>query len=87
MVGYACFGASEKTSRRKGFEFLMTYEAELQWYRDYIERESNSPYRRVREYVGYLRRWFSEENCDGAPFSLKYKWKQLPMSYNVYMMG
>lgn len=65
----------------------MSYEAELQWYRDYLERESNSPYRRVREYVNYLRRWFSEENCDGAPFSLKYRLKRLPMSYNVYMMG
>ena len=29
----------------------MDYEAKLQWYRDYIARESNSPYRRVREYV------------------------------------
>ena len=65
----------------------MIYEAELQWYRDYIKRESNSPYRRVREYVSYLHRWFSEENCDGAPFSLKYERRQLPMSYNVYMMG
>ena len=64
----------------------MNYESELQWYRDYIEREKNSPYRRVQEYVSYLKCWFSEENCDGAPFSLKYKWKRLPMSYNVYFM-
>ena len=64
-----------------------SYEEELQWYRDYIEREKNSPYRRVQEYVSYLNCWFSENVCDGAPFSLKYKWKRLPMSYNVYMQG
>ncbi len=64
-----------------------SYEEELQWYRDYIEREKNSPYRRVQEYVSYLNYWFSENVCDGAPFSLKYKWKRLPMSYNVYMQG
>ena len=65
----------------------MNYESELQWYRDYIEREKSSPYRRVQEYVSYLTCWFSENVCDGAPFSLKYKWKRLPMSYNVYMQG
>ena len=64
-----------------------SYEEELQWYRDYIEREKNSPYRRVQEYVSYLNCWFSENVCDGAPFSLKYKWKRLPMSYNIYMQG
>ena len=37
-----------------------SYEEELQWYRDYIEREKNSPYRRVQEYVSYLNYWFSE---------------------------
>ena len=62
----------------------MDYEAKLQWYRDYIERESNSPYRREQEYVKYLRRWFSEEDCDGFPFSFKYKRKYLPMSFNIY---
>lgn len=66
---------------------MTTYDLKLQMYRDYIERESNSPYRREREYADYLRRWFSEENCDGAPFSLKYEWRQLPMSYNEYIMG
>ena len=64
-----------------------SYEEELQWYRYYIEREKNSPYRRVQEYVSYLTCWFSENVCDGAPFSLKYKCKRLPMSYNVYMQG
>ena len=64
-----------------------SYEEELQWYRNYIEREKNSPYRRVQEYVSYLTCWFSENVCDGAPFSLKYKWKRLPMRYNVYMPG
>ena len=62
-----------------------SYEEKLQWYRDYIERKKNSPYRREQEYVSYLTCWFSENVCDGAPFSLKYKWKRLPMSYNVYM--
>lgn len=65
----------------------MTYDEKLNWYRSQIDKLLSSSLRRDREYGNYLRRWFSEEDCDGAPFSLKYRWKREPMSFLVYFMG
>ncbi len=64
------------------------YELQLFRFRSLIEKytkEDSS--RREKEYGNYLKRWFSEVPTDGAPFSIKYRWKQLPMSYLVYTMG
>lgn len=63
------------------------YEQCLKTSRDLAEKFANSTNRRDREYGEYLKRWFSEEICDGAPFSLKYKWHRLPMTCIQYMWG
>ena len=63
------------------------YEQNLDSFRDKIDKFSSSANRKDKEYEAYLRRWFSEEICDGAPFSLKYKWHRLPMDYFQYTFG
>ena len=61
------------------------YERSLDWYRNYIDTHRDSSTRRIREYVSYLIRWFSDDvKCDGMYFSQKYVLKQLPMPYNIY---
>lgn len=66
---------------------MSDYEYKLQWYRDYITRNSSSTARRVREYCDYLKRWFSDGRCDGAPdVKTRILWKRLPMSYNQYFI-
>ncbi len=63
------------------------YEKKLQWYRKYIEDNKDSKARRVREYCNYLKRWFSDERCDGAPnYATRYLWRCTPMSYNTYFI-
>ena len=62
----------------------MNYEVILEWYRTQMTKFLESPHRRSKEYGDYLKRWFSEEICDGFPYSTKVKFKQLPMSYNEY---
>lgn len=49
------------------------YEQKLISFKGLIKEFLYSTNRRDREYVEYLKRWFSEEIYDGAPFSLKYK--------------
>ena len=61
------------------------YEKMLKAYIKKIDFFLNSKYRKEKEYGRYLERWFSEEICDGAPFSLKYKWHRLPMTFNQYI--
>lgn len=63
------------------------YEQSLISFKGWIEEFLYSTNRRDREYGEYLKRWFSEEICDGAPFSLKYKWHRLPMTFNQYTFG
>lgn len=63
------------------------YEETLKLYKEKIAFFLNSKYRNEQEYGQYLKRWFSEEECDGAPFSLKYKWHRLPMDYFQYRFG
>lgn len=66
---------------------MSDYERRLQWYRDYIARNSDSTSRREREYCDYLKRWFSNCRCDGAPdVEMRILWKRLPMSYNQYFI-
>ena len=64
----------------------MNREKELQWYRNYIEREKNSSARLVREYVGYLERWFyaKDECVDGADYETRMKYR-MPQTVNGYM--
>lgn len=49
------------------------YEQKLISFKGLIKEFLYSTNRRDREYGEYLKRWFSEEICDCAPFSLKYK--------------
>lgn len=63
------------------------YKQNLISFKGRIEEFLYSSNRRDREYGEYLKRWFSEEICDGAPFSLKYKWHRLPMTFNQYTWG
>ena len=49
------------------------YEQKLISFKGLIKEFLYSTNRRDREYGEYLKRWFSEENYDGVPFSLKYK--------------
>lgn len=63
------------------------YEETLEAYKKKVAFFLNSKYRKENEYGQYLKRWFSEVDCDGAPFSLKYKWHRLPMSYIQYTFG
>ncbi len=62
-----------------------TYDKRIQWFKEYIKSHENDKARRVQEYVGYLRRWFGEGQCDGLPnFKARHTLHQLPMSYNIY---
>lgn len=63
------------------------YEKILEAYKKKIPFFLKSKYRKDKEYGQYLKSWFSEEKCDGAPFSLKYKWHRLPMDYFQYTFG
>ena len=63
------------------------YENSLINYKKKMGKYLSSEYRKEKEYGSYLKLWFSEEICDGAPFSLKYKWKKLPMSFNQYFFA
>lgn len=64
---------------------MKNYEDSLNWYRNYIITHRNDTARRVREYVSYLERWFSNDiKCDGMYFNQKYALKQLPMPYMIY---
>lgn len=61
------------------------YEYQLDWYRNIMENYCDSQYRREKEYGNYLKRWFSDETCDGlGNYELRYKYHTLPMSYNIY---
>ena len=63
------------------------YERKLDWYRKYIKDHENDTTRREREYCSYLKRWFSDGRCDGAPnFEMRHLWKRTPMSYNQYFI-
>ena len=69
--------------------YIMTeeeYERKLQWYRDRITYlETNSVCRRDREYCDYLKRWFGDGRCDGAPdYETRYQRRTLPMPYLIY---
>ena len=65
-----------------------TYDKKIQWFRDYIKSNENDKARRAQEYVSYLKRWFSDQPCDGLPsFKIRHTLHQLPMSYNMYFNG
>lgn len=64
------------------------YEEELDFFRFLLERLSNNSTRREQEYASYLRRWFSDEKCDGwDSFEFRHQMHKLPMSFNVYFWG
>ena len=74
------FGASyrEMTSEE--------YEKALESYRSSIERYLSSTGRLEREYGRYLKRWFSDESCDGViNYGMRYCLHTLPMAANTYM--
>ena len=65
---------------------MRTYEEELQWfkqYKDELEQRDDLRFRE-RDYLHYLQRWFSEEDCDGASAENRIRWKRLPMSFIQY---
>lgn len=66
---------------------MISYEEKLERYKARIPTYLNSKYRREREYGSYLKKWFSEEVCDGGTYAEKVARKQSPMSYNIYFMG
>lgn len=74
----------------KGVFIMRTYEEELQWFKQYKEeleqRELERDDLRFREkdYLCYLQKWFSEEDCDGASAENRIRWKRLPMSFIQY---
>ena len=65
---------------------MRTYEEELQWFKEYKENlEQQEKLRfRERDYLHYLQRWFSNEDCDGASYEDRIRWKRLPMSFIQY---
>lgn len=63
------------------------YEEELEDFKKLKDKYIASSSRKEKEYGGYLSRWFSEEICDSAPFSVKYRWHRLPMSFMQYTFG
>ena len=65
---------------------MRTYEEELQWFKQYKDKlEQRDDLRfRERDYLHYLQRWFSEEDCDGASAENRIRWKRLPMSFIQY---
>ena len=70
----------------KGVVIMRTYEEELQWFKQYkeeLERRDDLRFRE-RDYLHYLQRWFSEEDCDGASAENRIRWKRLPMSFIQY---
>lgn len=63
------------------------YDSQLDWYRCFIERHKDDKARRIREYCSYLKRWFGDGPCDGAPnYETRYLWKRTPMSYTQYFI-
>ena len=70
----------------KGVIIMRTYEEELQWFKQYKEEfEQRDDLRfRGRDYLHYLQRWFSEEDCDGVSAENRTRWKRLPMSFIQY---
>lgn len=70
----------------KGVIIMRTYEEELQWFKQYKDKlEQRDDLRfRERDYLHYLQRWFSEEDCDGASAENRIRWKRLPMSFIQY---
>lgn len=61
------------------------YLHQLDWYREYIERDDGTSSRHVQEYVDYLKRWFSDQRCDGLDnYETRFRMHKLPMSYNIY---
>ena len=61
------------------------YEKTLNFYRMQMEAYSLSSARLSREYGSYLKRWFSNEECDGLEnYKMRYRLHQLPMSFNTY---
>lgn len=70
----------------KGVIVMRTYEEELQWFKQYKDKlEQRDDLRfRERDYLHYLQRWFSEEDCDGASAENRIRWKRLPMSFIQY---
>ena len=63
------------------------YEKELKNFKNLSEKFLGSSNYREIEYGEYLKNWFSEVIVDGAPFSLKYKWHRLPMTFIQYIWG
>ncbi|MCM1323925.1 MAG: hypothetical protein NC218_07175 [Acetobacter sp.] len=62
-----------------------TYDARIEWFRNFIKEHENDKPRRYQEYVSYLRQWFSDGQCDGLPnFKARHTLHQLPMSMNIY---
>ena len=62
------------------------YEEALENYRSSIERYLSSTGRLEREYGRYLKRWFSNEPCDGIlNYEMRYRFHTLPMAANTYM--
>ena len=69
-----------------GVIIMRTNEEELQWfkqYKDELEQRDDLRFRE-RDYLHYLQRWFSEEDCDGASAENRIRWKRLPMSFIQY---
>lgn len=62
------------------------YEEELNFYRSSIEDYLSRPGHLNQEYGRYLKRWFSDESCDGAAnYETRYRFHRLPMAANTYM--
>lgn len=61
------------------------YEKSLNFYRMQMEAYSLSSARLSREYGSYLKRWFSNERCDGLEnYEMRYRLHKLPMAFNTY---
>lgn len=78
-----CFGNSSPYYREMTPE---EYEKELRFYRLQAENYLVSSSRLGREYGEYLKRWFSDESCDGyANYEMRYHLHKLPQTANGYM--
>lgn len=64
------------------------YEGKINFFRSFIQKYQNDNSRCTKEYIAYLQRWFSNEECDGLPnFQTRYEYHRLPMSMNIYLYG
>jgi len=61
------------------------YEKSLNFYRMQMEAYSLSSARLSCEYGSYLKRWFSDGECDGLEnYEMRYRLHKLPMAFNTY---